>query len=62
MKQIKTIEQLRKAAMRGKAVVHYSFPSRPMPAAFMMQMQCSVVVHRIDLGLFIYDKKKSRAK
>lgn len=65
MKRIRTLGQLWIAAKDKKAVVTHSdaalfeppYFTKPMPAMFMMNMAGSIILSRINAGLFIYEKK-----
>ncbi len=62
MKQIKTVEQLRKAAEQGKAVIGSCMflSRRPSPAVFILHMQCTQVLWILKRGLWIYEKPRAK--
>lgn len=60
--QVRTLSQLIQAALDRRAVVCPSSPcfSKPIPAAFIQNLQ-AIIVHRlICRGLFVHTKKKGK--
>lgn len=54
--KIKTLKQLIKASLEKKSVV-LRYLTRPLPAAFVVNMQAIRVHHMIEHGMWIYRRK-----